>query len=204
MIKPVAEDRWWWRMEAKTCRGSLEASCCHGAYQLRVWVSERDSRQTEFRPPEDFRVPAVCRSEYGALLSTQPPLRSASRTTSPYGSGFRPAHRAVPVTHRHTFLWPPATSTQHFCPSLQRGTVIAAGAPVRQGLCQLAFSLPAPLSPAMNQDSLRQRKLLPAVALVTTTGAIAAWKAAPQILLQMLSQNEQWFHNIQCSISRLP
>lgn len=108
------------------------------------------------------------------------------------------------VTHRHTFLWPPATFTQHFCPSLQQGTVIAAGCPVRQGLCQPAFSLPAPLSPAMNQDSLWQCKLLSAVACVSVNRAIAAWKAAPQILLWMLSQNKQWFHNIQYSISRLP
>lgn len=164
-------------MEAMTCRGSSFVSC------LLPWCS----------PAGSSGVCIVLRTNWVCITwrfscakslsagvsmgphSTQPSLWSASRTTSPYGSGFRPAHGAVPVTHGHTFLWPPATSTQHFCPSLQQGTVIATGCPVRQGLCQPAFSLPAPLSPAMNQDSLWQCKLLSAVACVTVSGAIAAW-----------------------------
>lgn len=40
---------------------------------------------------------SVCRSEYEASLSTQPSLWSASRTTSPYGSGFCDTQTHLPL-----------------------------------------------------------------------------------------------------------
>lgn len=139
----------------------------------------------------------------------------------------RLASQVMPATRGHSLLQlarpvhaqqTPGTSTQHFLTPLQRGMVVAAdvSAVVLGDLCNQVFSLPALVSPSMNQDKLQQRLPLPSVAPATITGVILAlvmmekfkdwaWRAfSSDAFYRCFPRIRQWFHNIQWSVSWLP
>lgn len=111
-------------------------------------------------------------------------------------SGLAP--QVVPATRGHSFLrpaspvhaeQPPETSTQHFFPSLPCGMFVATGAcaAVKGGLCKQVFSVPALVSPSMNQDTLQRYRLqLPAVAPATITEVV------PALVMMEKFKGEAW------------